>query len=79
MNSLRSCAPFCDSLGVTAERTVPTSVQDEDRSGEWKQASLHRSRFPTLVVEQALAEEMKKEKTATGSVGHREEAGLFGS
>ncbi|MEJ8544252.1 hypothetical protein [Brevibacillus borstelensis] len=78
MNSLRSCAPFCDSLGIIAERTVSTSMQDEDRSGDWKQASPHRSRFPVLVVEQALVEEMKKEKTAPGSVGHCAVAGLSG-
>ncbi|WP_285849335.1 hypothetical protein [Brevibacillus borstelensis] len=44
MNPLRSCAPFCDSLGIIAERTVSATMQDEDRSAEWKQASLHRSR-----------------------------------
>ncbi|MED1853031.1 MULTISPECIES: hypothetical protein [Brevibacillus] len=44
MNPLRSCAPFCDSLGIIAERTVSAALQDEDRSAEWKQASLHRSR-----------------------------------
>ncbi|MED2008298.1 hypothetical protein P4V39_09300 [Brevibacillus borstelensis] len=71
MNPLRSCAPFCDSLGIIAERTVSASLWDVDRSREWKQASLHRSSF-FLTVGQALGEEMKKEKTAPGSVGHCE-------
>ncbi|MCM3590434.1 MULTISPECIES: hypothetical protein [Brevibacillus] len=53
MNTLRSCASFCDSLGSIAERTVPASLRDEDRSGEWKQASLHRSRF--LKVEKSFS------------------------
>ncbi|MEJ8544308.1 hypothetical protein [Brevibacillus borstelensis] len=79
MNPLRSCAPFCDSLGITAERTVHASLRDADRSGDWKQASLHHSRFSLLVVGQALGEEMKKEKTAHGSVGHCVGAGLSGS
>ncbi|WP_342406123.1 hypothetical protein [Brevibacillus sp. FSL K6-2834] len=50
MTTLQSCAPFCDSLGSIAERTVLTSMRSVDRSGEWKQASLRYSSFKPGVI-----------------------------
>ncbi|MDF2680631.1 MAG: hypothetical protein K0R47_1821 [Brevibacillus sp.] len=47
MSYLRSCAPFSDSLGIMAERTVNTPLQDVARSGEWKQASHTVATFST--------------------------------
>ncbi|MEJ8545753.1 hypothetical protein [Brevibacillus borstelensis] len=78
MNSLYSCAPFCDSLGIIAERTVPAPCRTKTGAENGNRLLSTAAAF-LLVVEQALVKEMKKEKTATGSVGHCEGVGLFGS
>ncbi|MEJ8548886.1 hypothetical protein, partial [Brevibacillus borstelensis] len=51
---------------------------EEDKACEIRLASSRRCCFCFWVVGQALVEEMKKEKTAAGSVGHCEGAGLSG-